>query len=123
VPAEWVIAAGVPAGRVLLYLHGGVYQIGSAAARSQAAMRSNAREASRRVRSEYARPSLAAKPDPGWMCWSCRTVNSPAQPSCQKKRCYRAAPEPADIATRLLEGEPAPQSVHRMVVTADHSGD
>jgi hypothetical protein len=40
-----------------------------------------------------------------------------------KKRCYRAAPEPADIATRLLEGEPAPQSVHRIVFTADHSGD
>ena len=31
VPAEWVVAAGVPAGRVLLYLHGGAYQIGSPA--------------------------------------------------------------------------------------------
>jgi acetyl esterase/lipase len=31
VPAEWVIAAGVAAGRVLLYLHGGAYQIGSPA--------------------------------------------------------------------------------------------
>jgi acetyl esterase/lipase len=31
VPAEWVIAAGVPVGRALLYLHGGAYQIGSPA--------------------------------------------------------------------------------------------
>jgi monoterpene epsilon-lactone hydrolase len=31
VQAEWVVAAGVPAGRVLLYLHGGAYQIGSPA--------------------------------------------------------------------------------------------
>src|SRR5258708_28060584 len=31
VPAEWVIAAGVDSVRVLLYLHGGAYQIGSAA--------------------------------------------------------------------------------------------
>jgi acetyl esterase/lipase len=31
VPAEWVVATGVPAGRVLLYLHGGAYQIGSPA--------------------------------------------------------------------------------------------
>jgi acetyl esterase/lipase len=31
VPAEWVVAPGVPAGRVLLYLHGGAYQIGSPA--------------------------------------------------------------------------------------------
>ena len=31
VAAEWVIAADVPAGRVLLYLHGGAYQIGSPA--------------------------------------------------------------------------------------------
>jgi monoterpene epsilon-lactone hydrolase len=31
VPAEWVVAASVPAGRVLLYLHGGAYQIGSPA--------------------------------------------------------------------------------------------
>jgi epsilon-lactone hydrolase len=30
VPAEWVVAADVPAGRVLLYLHGGAYQLGSA---------------------------------------------------------------------------------------------
>ena len=29
VPAEWVIAAGVDSVRVLLYLHGGAYQIGS----------------------------------------------------------------------------------------------
>ena len=29
VPAEWVTAAGVGDGRVLLYLHGGAYQIGS----------------------------------------------------------------------------------------------
>ena len=56
---------------------------------------------------------LAASPDPGWMCWSCRTVNPPGQSSCRKKGCYGAAPEPADIATRLLEGKPAPQTVHR----------
>ena len=31
VRAEWVIADGVPAGRVVLYLHGGAYQIGSPA--------------------------------------------------------------------------------------------
>jgi acetyl esterase/lipase len=31
VPAEWVTAAGVGDGRVLLYLHGGAYQIGSPA--------------------------------------------------------------------------------------------
>jgi acetyl esterase/lipase len=31
VPAEWVIAAGVDSVRVLLYLHGGAYQIGSPA--------------------------------------------------------------------------------------------
>jgi len=31
VPGEWVVAAGVPAGRVLLYLHGGAYQLGSPA--------------------------------------------------------------------------------------------
>jgi epsilon-lactone hydrolase len=31
VPAEWVIAAGVTGARVLLYLHGGAYQIGSPA--------------------------------------------------------------------------------------------
>ena len=31
VPAEWVTAAGVSDGRVLLYLHGGAYQIGSPA--------------------------------------------------------------------------------------------
>ncbi len=31
VPAEWVTAAGVPDGRVLMYLHGGAYQIGSPA--------------------------------------------------------------------------------------------
>lgn len=31
VPAEWVIASGVGTGRVLLYLHGGGYQIGSPA--------------------------------------------------------------------------------------------
>jgi epsilon-lactone hydrolase len=31
VPAEWVAAAGVRSGRVLLYLHGGAYQIGSPA--------------------------------------------------------------------------------------------
>jgi len=31
VTAEWVTAADVPAGRVLLYLHGGAYQIGSPA--------------------------------------------------------------------------------------------
>jgi acetyl esterase/lipase len=31
VPAEWVTAAGAGGGRVLLYLHGGAYQIGSPA--------------------------------------------------------------------------------------------
>src|SRR5215467_1876317 len=31
VPAEWVAAPGVSPGRVLLYLHGGAYQIGSPA--------------------------------------------------------------------------------------------
>jgi acetyl esterase/lipase len=31
VPAEWVTAPGVGAGRVLLYLHGGAYQMGSPA--------------------------------------------------------------------------------------------
>ena len=31
VPAEWVTPAGVAGGRVLLYLHGGAYQIGSPA--------------------------------------------------------------------------------------------
>jgi epsilon-lactone hydrolase len=31
VPAEWVVPAGVPNGRLLLYLHGGAYQIGSSA--------------------------------------------------------------------------------------------
>ena len=31
VPAEWVTAAGVDSVRVLLYLHGGAYQIGSPA--------------------------------------------------------------------------------------------
>ncbi len=31
VPAEWVIAAGVDSIRILLYLHGGAYQIGSPA--------------------------------------------------------------------------------------------
>ena len=31
VPAEWVIAADVHSGRVLLYLHGGAYQAGSSA--------------------------------------------------------------------------------------------
>ena len=31
VPAEWLIAAGADGGRVLLYLHGGAYQIGSPA--------------------------------------------------------------------------------------------
>jgi acetyl esterase/lipase len=31
VPAEWVIAAGVQSTRVLLYLHGGAYQVGSPA--------------------------------------------------------------------------------------------
>jgi epsilon-lactone hydrolase len=31
VQAEWVAAAGVPPGRLLLYLHGGAYQIGSPA--------------------------------------------------------------------------------------------
>jgi len=31
VPAEWVAATGVSPGRVLLYLHGGAYQIGSPA--------------------------------------------------------------------------------------------
>ena len=31
VPAVWVIAAGVDSVRVLLYLHGGAYQIGSPA--------------------------------------------------------------------------------------------
>lgn len=31
VPAEWVVAAGVDSDRVLLYLHGGAYQIGSPA--------------------------------------------------------------------------------------------
>ncbi|HSR85551.1 MAG TPA: alpha/beta hydrolase [Streptosporangiaceae bacterium] len=31
VPAEWVVAAGVLPGRILLYLHGGAYQIGSPA--------------------------------------------------------------------------------------------
>jgi acetyl esterase/lipase len=29
VPAEWVVAPGADSGRVLLYLHGGAYQIGS----------------------------------------------------------------------------------------------
>jgi hypothetical protein len=66
---------------------------------------------------------LATNPDPGWMCWSCRMANPPGQPSCQKKRCYRGAPEPADIATRLLQGEPAPQTTHRIIFTADHSDD
>jgi len=31
VPAEWVVADAVPASRVLMYLHGGAYQIGSPA--------------------------------------------------------------------------------------------
>jgi epsilon-lactone hydrolase len=31
VPAEWVVAAGVSGARVLLYLHGGAYQMGSPA--------------------------------------------------------------------------------------------
>jgi len=31
VPAEWVVAAGVTAGRVVLYFHGGAYQFGSPA--------------------------------------------------------------------------------------------
>jgi acetyl esterase/lipase len=31
VPAEWVVAAGVTGGDVLMYLHGGAYQIGSPA--------------------------------------------------------------------------------------------
>src|SRR5437762_2003521 len=31
VPAEWVIAADVDSARVLLYLHGGAYQVGSPA--------------------------------------------------------------------------------------------
>ncbi len=66
---------------------------------------------------------LAASPDPGWMCWSCCTVNPPGQSSCRKKGCYGAAPEPADIATRLLEGKPAPQTVHRRVFTVDRPDD
>jgi acetyl esterase/lipase len=32
VPAEWVTAAGADSGRVLMYLHGGAYQVGSPAA-------------------------------------------------------------------------------------------
>jgi epsilon-lactone hydrolase len=32
--AEWVVAEGVRADRVVMYLHGGGYQIGSPAARS-----------------------------------------------------------------------------------------
>ena len=31
VPAEWVTAAGMAAGRVIMYLHGGAYQLGSPA--------------------------------------------------------------------------------------------
>jgi hypothetical protein len=66
---------------------------------------------------------VAASPDPGWMCWSCRTLNLPGQSSCRKKDCYRAAPEPADIATHLLEGKSAPQAVHKKVFTSDRSED
>jgi hypothetical protein len=66
---------------------------------------------------------LAATPDPGWMCWKCRTVNPPGQSPCRRKGCRLAAPEPADIATRLLAGEPAPQAVRRVVFTSHQSDD
>jgi hypothetical protein len=63
---------------------------------------------------------LAARPDPGWMCWSCRTVNPPGQSSCRNKDCHGAAPEPAEIAACLLDGKPAPQTVGRRVFTVGH---
>ena len=56
---------------------------------------------------------LSGSPNPGWMCWKCRTPNPPGQPMCLKDGCRYADPDPADTATRLLRGEPPPQSVHR----------
>jgi len=58
---------------------------------------------------------LAANPNPGWMCWSCRTVNPPGQLSCLKDDCHYADPEPADVAARLLEGKPALETFHRRI--------
>lgn len=46
----------------------------------------------------------AESADPGWMCLSCRTVNPPGTSACEKKKCYRAAPKPAEDARRMLDG-------------------
>jgi len=45
VRAEWVVAAGVLPGRIVLYLHGGAYQIGSPATLHMIALISAAAQA------------------------------------------------------------------------------
>ena len=49
VPAEWVVAPGAASGRVLLYLHGGGYAIGSLNTHRDLAGRPRAHEAWRRA--------------------------------------------------------------------------
>lgn len=46
---------------------------------------------------------VAAGPDPGWMCLSCRTDNPAGASPCQKEGCFRAAPGPAAEAQRAIQ--------------------
>jgi hypothetical protein len=66
---------------------------------------------------------LAALPDPGWTCWTCRTMNPPGQSPCLTKDCHVAAPKPAEVAALLLAGEPAPQAGIHKIFIANSSDD
>lgn len=46
---------------------------------------------------------IANRPNPGWMCLSCRTVNPPpGNNSCANDRCHRGGANPAMLATNTL---------------------
>lgn len=47
---------------------------------------------------------VASRPNPGWMCLSCRTMNpQSASTSCSKDGCLRVGADPAQTAAELLE--------------------
>src|SRR5690349_18741845 len=86
VPAEWVIPAGVNGARVLLYLHGGAYQIGSPAtlrhmiALISAAAQTRVLSVDYRLAPEHPRPAPPAWTSPWKSGTRCRTAftRSPA---------------------------------------------
>lgn len=45
---------------------------------------------------------IAERPEPGWECLSCRTLNSAGSRECQKPNCFRSPPHPSSTAQEAL---------------------